>query len=89
MATASTTLMVRLDEAGKSSIAKAAKLRHISISDYVRSVVVTQAEREVREAEQQVIALAPHEQLAFWNALNERPALTDAQKALGNLMRGE
>lgn len=89
MATSSTTLMVRLDEASKSSIAKAAKLRHISISDYVRSIVVTQAEREVREAEQWTIALAPHEQLAFWNALNEPPELTDAQKTLGTLMRGE
>lgn len=89
MAIASATLMVRLDEASKSCIAKAAELRHISISDYVRSVVVTQAEREVQEAGQQVIVLAPHEQLAFWNALNESPELTGAQKALGALMRGE
>jgi hypothetical protein len=55
----------------------------------VRSVTVTQAEREVREAERQIIALAPHEQMAFWNALKEPPKLTDAQKALGALMRGE
>jgi len=89
VATASTTLMVRLDEASKSCIAKAAELRHISISDYVRSVTVTQAEREVREADRQTFALAPHEQLAFWNALNEPPELTDPQKALGALMRGE
>ncbi|MCP4406554.1 MAG: DUF1778 domain-containing protein [Gammaproteobacteria bacterium] len=89
MATATTTLMVRLDEASKACIAKAAQMRHISISDYVRSITVTQAEREVREAERQMIALAPHEQLAFWNALNEPPELTDAQKALGALMRGE
>ncbi len=88
MATVSTTLMVRLDEASKSYVTKAAELRHISISDYVRSVIVTQAEREVREAAQQIIALAPHEQLAFWNVLNKPPELTSAQKALGALMRG-
>ena len=83
------TLMVRLDDASKSSIARAAKLRHISISDYVRSITVTQAEREVRSAEQQLIALAPHEQIAFWTALNEPVKLTSAQQALGALMRGK
>ncbi len=59
MATSSSTLMVRLDEASKASVAKAAKLRHISISDYVRSVIVTQAEKELQEAEQRGIALRP------------------------------
>ena len=89
MATASTTLMVRIDEPGKACIAKAAALRRISISDYVRSITVTQAEREVRAAEEQVIALAPGEQLAFWHVLNQPTELTDAQEALGTLMRGE
>ena len=89
MATASTTLMVRLDPAGKSCIAKAAKLRHISVSDYVRSVTIAQAEREVRAAGERLIVLAPHEQLAFWNALNEAPVLTDSQQGLAALMRGE
>jgi hypothetical protein len=55
----------------------------------VRSITVTQAEREVREADRHTFALAPHEQLAFWNALAEPTELTDAQKALGALMRGE
>ena len=89
MATASTTLMVRIDESSKEYIAKAAALRRISISDYVRSITVTQAEREVRAAEDLVIALTPDEQLAFWNALNQPAELTDAQKTLGALMRGE
>ena len=47
----STSLMVRLDDESKSYIAKAAELRHVSISDYVRMVTVSQAQREVREAE--------------------------------------
>jgi uncharacterized protein (DUF1778 family) len=54
----------------------------------VRSVTVTQAEREVQGAEERLIVLAPHEQLRFWNALDEPAALTDAQNALGTLMQG-
>jgi uncharacterized protein (DUF1778 family) len=88
MATSST-LMVRLDRAGKESIARAAALRHVSISDYVRSVVLAQAQRDVQAAEQQVIPLTAEEQLAFWQALNEPAQLTDAQRELGALMRGE
>jgi hypothetical protein len=55
----------------------------------VRLVTVTQVERGVREVEPQIIALAPHEQLAFWNVLNEPPELTGAQMAFGALLRGE
>ena len=82
-------LMVRLDDASKASLARAAELRRISISDYVRTVMVAQARREVQAAREQTIALTPEEQLAFWNALNEPPRLTDAQRKLGSLMRGE
>ncbi len=89
MANASTSLMVRLDPDSKTSIARAAELRHVSVSDYVRSVVVAQAHREIQAAEEQVIALTPAEQQAFWQALQEPAALTPAQQALGALMRGE
>lgn len=89
MANASTSLMVRLDPDSKSFIARAAQMRHVSVSDYVRSVVVTQARREIQAAEQQVIALTPAEQQAFWQALQEPTALTAAQQALGALMRGQ
>ncbi len=89
MATASTSLMVRLDPDSKTSIARAAELRHVSVSDYVRSVVVAQAQREIKAAEERVIALTPAEQQAFWQALQEPAALTPAQQALGALMRGE
>jgi uncharacterized protein (DUF1778 family) len=81
--------MVRLDEQSKRCLAEAASLRHVSISDYVRTVTVPQAEREVRAAGEQVIAMTPHEQLAFWNALNRKPKLTRAQRDLGATMRGE
>jgi uncharacterized protein (DUF1778 family) len=89
MANASTSLMVRLDPDSKTFIARAAELRHVSVSDYVRSVVVAQAQREIQAAEERVIALTPAEQQAFWQALQEPVVLTPAQQALGTLMRGE
>ena len=82
-------LMVRLDKTSKSVLAEAAKLRKISIGAYVRLVTVAQAQREVDAAREQVIAMTPAEQLAFWEALNEVPILTESQKHLGELMRGE
>ena len=85
----STSLMVRLDNESKSFIARAAERRQISISDYVRMVTVSQARREVEEAEQNNISLTPEEQLEFWNALARKPRLTEAQRDLGAIMRGE
>ena len=35
------------------------------------------------------ITLTPEQQLVFWTALNEPVVLTEAQKRLGALMRGE
>ena len=87
--TKSSQLMVRLDEDSKSYVIKAAELRKVSISDYVRMVTVAQARREVCQAEQNTIALSPEEQLTFWNALNSPPRLTKAQRELGRIMRGE
>jgi uncharacterized protein (DUF1778 family) len=82
-------LMVRLDEESKRSLSEAADLRRISVSDYVRTVTVPQARREVSAAQDSVIRLSADEQLAFWTALNEPPKLTAEQKKLGALMRGE
>jgi uncharacterized protein (DUF1778 family) len=86
-ATRSRSLVVRLDEESKVLLARAAELRRISVSDYVREVTIAQAQREVRDAEQQIITLSPEAQLAFWKALNEPVQLTEAQKQLGALMR--
>ncbi|HZT83226.1 MAG TPA: DUF1778 domain-containing protein [Gemmataceae bacterium] len=82
-------LMVRLDDESKAYLTRAAELRHISVSDYVRTVTVGQARREVLAAREQTLALTPEEQLAFWSALNETPRLTEAQRRLGAVMRGE
>lgn len=81
-------LMVRLDEESKSYLSQAANLRQVSVSDYVRTVTVAQARREVLAAREQTLAMTAEEQLAFWNALNETPGLTEAQRRLGSVMRG-
>lgn len=82
-------LMVRLDEESKACLTQAAELRRISLSDYVRAVTVAQARREVLAAREQTLAMAADEQVAFWNALNETPKLTAAQRRLGATMRGD
>jgi len=81
--------MVRLDEDSKDLLARAAVLRRISVSDYVRQVTVTQARKEVNAAAEQAISMTPDEQLAFWSALSTPAKLTAAQKKLGKVMRGE
>ncbi|MFN5300934.1 MAG: DUF1778 domain-containing protein [Planctomycetaceae bacterium] len=81
-------LMVRLDAVSKQALTDAAELRRITVSDYVRTVTVAQARREVASARDQTILLSPEEQLAFWHALQASQQLTPAQKRLGALMRG-
>ena len=81
-------LMVRLDAASKTVLSEAAKLRKISVSDYVRTIVVAQARREVEAAPARTIAMSADEQLTFWKALNEPPKLTERQRKLGKLMQG-
>jgi uncharacterized protein (DUF1778 family) len=85
----SSSLMVRLDEESKALLASAAELRKVSVSDYVRSIVVGQARRELAAAGTNVISMTPEEQLEFWQALSKPPKLTKAQKQLGKIMRGE
>ncbi|MEX2137889.1 MAG: DUF1778 domain-containing protein [Pirellulales bacterium] len=81
--------MVRLDEESKDYLTQAAQLRRISVSDFVRTVTVAQARREVAAARENILVLSPEEQLEFWNALNETPVLTESQRELGAIMRGE
>lgn len=82
-------LMVRLDSESKQVLTRAARLRQISVSDYVRQVTVTQARKEVEAATSQTISMTAAEQLEFWKALHEPVKLTAAQKKLGKTMRGE
>lgn len=84
----SSSLMVRMDDESKRVLAEAAGLRGITVSDYVRTVTVAQARREVSSAQERTILMTPAEQLAFWQALQAPIKLTAAQKRLGKLMRG-
>lgn len=85
---ATRSLMVRLDHESKAYLTQAAKLRGISLSDYVRAVTVPQARREVLAAREQNLAMTAEEQLALWNALAAQLKLTESQRRLGSLMRG-
>ena len=82
-------VLVRLDSSSKEFLSKAAELRRISVSDYVRQITVTQARREVEEAGYDTIALTQDEQMTFWNALNAVPNPTPAQRELSRIMRGK
>lgn len=82
-------LMVRVDLPSKQVIAHAARIRGVSASDYIRSVVVAQARREIEEFRTRTILLTPEDQLAFWQALDRPAELTPRQKQLGRIMRGE
>jgi uncharacterized protein (DUF1778 family) len=82
-------LMIRVDRSSKNVIARAARLRGVSASDYVRSVVLSQARREIEDARTRTITLTPAEQLAFWLALQEPASLTPRQRALGRIARGD
>lgn len=83
-----TSLIVRLEEHETELLQAAAELRQMSVSDYVRCVMVRQASRELAAAQSQTIAMTPDEQLQFWQALSQLPKLTRAQKELGKLMQG-
>jgi uncharacterized protein (DUF1778 family) len=86
---AASPLMVRIDAECKTVIAEAARLRRTSVSDYVRTITVAQARREIESASHQTIALSPDEQLKFWEALQAPARLTPAQARLGKIMRGK
>jgi len=50
-------LMVRLDDDSNACLVQAATLRGISLSDYVRTVTVPEARREVLAAREQTLAM--------------------------------
>lgn len=82
-------LAIYLDDESKAFVTQAARLRKVSVGDYVCMIAVGQARLEVERAEQNTIALSPTEQLAFWDALNAPTRLSTSQRELGRMMRGE
>ena len=82
-------LQARIDKKNKDLVVKAAKLRSMPTSDYVRSIVIEQARKEVDCAEKEVLQLTADEQLSFWKALDHDSSLIEKEIELGQLMRGE
>ena len=80
-------LLVRFDSGTKSLVVRAASLRGLSVSDYVRTRIVPLAKQDVDEAETGVLRLAKQDQIALWQALQHPPAPTRAQRELGKLVR--
>lgn len=87
--TRSAVFQIRLEARHKRAIERAAKLRRLSASDYLRQVLVPIAEREVEGAGRNVIEMAPHEQVELWQALSAPARLTPAQKKLARIIRGQ
>jgi uncharacterized protein (DUF1778 family) len=81
-------LMLRMDQTSKKVLTRAATLRGVTTSDYVRQVVLTQARQELEEARTRTISLSADEQRAFWEALHAPVRLTKAQRQLSRVMRG-
>jgi uncharacterized protein (DUF1778 family) len=88
MSTHNRTLNMRLDPASREAVVRAAALRGLKLSEYIRAVLVAQAVREVDSAGRQALSLTPVEQLDFWNALHSSPRPTARQRKLGRLIRG-
>src|SRR5437016_1106654 len=80
-------LLVRVDRRSKELLRKAAEARGLSVSDYVRSRIVPLARQDVVEADTGVLKLSRDDQIALWQALQNPPPPTDAQRALGKLIR--
>lgn len=87
--TAYRSLTVQIDEESRAVLSQAAKRRGVSMDDYVRMVTVAQARREVLDDRHQTLIMTPEEQLSFWKALESPVNLTDAQRRLATMMRGD
>ncbi len=80
-------LLVRVDRRSKALLRKAAEVRGLTVSDYVRSRIVPLARQDVLEADTGVLRLDRESQIALWRALQNPPAPTRAQRSLGKLIK--
>ena len=88
MATAkNANLLVRFDRGAKAMVQRAASLRGLNVSDYVRSRILPLAKQDLDEANTGVLRLPREAQIAFWQALQQLPAPTRRQRKLGRLVR--
>jgi len=77
----------RLEPASKFIIKKAADLRGISQTDYLKAVLLPFAKREIAESGKGGLVLSENEQIEFWEALNQPVKLTESQKALSQKIK--
>ena len=82
-----TNVLIRFDSKRKAVLRRAAALTGLSVSDYVRSRIVSIAERDLEEAQTGVLRLEREDQIALWRALQKPPRPSKAQRALGALVR--
>jgi len=80
-------LLVRLDQDDKALVQRAAAVRELSLSDYVRSRMVPLARQDIAESDTGVLSLPREDQIVFWQALQHPPAINPAQRELGDLVR--
>ena len=80
-------LLVRLDRGGKTLVHRAAAARGLTVSEYVRTRILSLARQDVTEAETQVLRLSREDQILFWQSLQNPPPPTAAQRRLGRLIR--
>jgi uncharacterized protein (DUF1778 family) len=80
-------LLVRFDRGAKVLVQRAAHLRGSTVSDYVRSKILALAKQDIEEASFGVLRLPKADQIAFWRALQDPSAPTEAQKKVGRLVR--
>jgi hypothetical protein len=79
--------MADVDQTDKNRQASGGRSPAIGLD--VHGAAIPQAQRKPSADRENVIVLSPKDQLALWNALNETPELTPAQKRLSKMMRGE
>jgi uncharacterized protein (DUF1778 family) len=80
-------LLVRFDRGGKTLVHRAAASRGLTVSEYVRTRILSLARQDVTEAQTQVLRLSREDQIVFWQSLQNPPAPTAAQRRLGRLVR--
>jgi uncharacterized protein (DUF1778 family) len=80
-------LLVRFDRDSKTLVQRAAATRGLSVSDYVRTRILSLARQDVVEAETQVLRLSREDQIVLWQALQQPKPPTPAQRRLGKLIR--
>ncbi len=80
-------VLVRFDSAGKALVKRAAAVRGLNVSDYVRTRIIAMAQQDVVEADTGVLRLPREAQIAFWQALQAPLAPTETQRELGALVR--